>query len=170
MGAGTNIGECLEWQSLFKKYLWLAYICLHIQGQVMGQVLARAQITRAQVSPFESRLVLALGYKHLELASHIKLETGPRLADPWCRNKFNSYPVTRLLSSSVIPASNSGKMLVFWVGSPTLSWSPSSCRTCWRIVQMISARPSHLGNEKKCWLRNLFHRISSYTFPFLCWS
>ena len=43
----------------------------------MGQVLARAQMTRAQVSPFESRLVLALGYKHLELASHIKLETAP---------------------------------------------------------------------------------------------
>ena len=39
-------------------------------------------LTWAQEIPFEFRLVLASGYKLLELASRLKLETGPRLADP----------------------------------------------------------------------------------------
>ncbi len=83
----------------------------------------------------KSRLIL-----HLIRLSHLQKQK-------ICHNFLfvkKTYPVTRLLSSSVIPASNSGRMFVFWVGSPTLSWSPSSWRTCCRIVQMISARPSHL--------------------------
>ena len=52
-------------------------------------------------------------------------------------------PVTRLLRSSVTPARSSGRTLDVFCGSPNLSLSPSSCLTCCRIVQMMSARPSH---------------------------
>ena len=47
-----------------------------------SHVWPQAQITPAQVIPFESHLILALGYKLLEIMSHHELEMGPCLADP----------------------------------------------------------------------------------------
>ena len=98
----TNISKYLEWWSVFKKYLWLAFIHLDLRGQVIGQVSTWAQSewsyflsqifclmysvsshvsSRAQVIPSESHLVLALSYKLLELVSRLELKMGPQLAD-----------------------------------------------------------------------------------------
>ena len=50
-------------------------------SSVLSCVLPRAQVTRPQGIPFETRLVFALGYKLLVLVSHIELKSEPQFAD-----------------------------------------------------------------------------------------
>lgn len=44
------------------------------------------------------------------------------------------------------PSESSGRMfiLVSWLGMLRPSWIISSCRICWRLIQIISAKSSHL--------------------------